>query len=599
MSANSSIDLTSLDFDSLKQSFKNYISSQEIFSDFDFEASNINLLLDILANNTFKNGFLLNMLMSEAFLDSAQLRNSVLSHAKELNYIPRSARSAIARIRVSFEATSENAPYTIVKGKPFTTLVKNKSYTFTNPETILATSTNTSFSFITDIYEGSFLQDAYTFLGGIENQTFPITNPNVDTRSLAVTVYEDNRDVGDTYRYSSTLLDIKSSSKVYFLQSSEDGTYEILFGDNNLGRRPKDNSIIQIEYRVASGPEANGAKKFSCDFDPTGRSELLSNITVDLLEIARDGAVEESIDSIKYYAPRHFQVQERAVTATDYEISLKVQFPEINAVHAFGGETLDPPQFGRVVVAVDVSNVTGLPDSKKKEYYNFIKRRSPFSIEPIFIESEFSYLSIFAKVRFNVNVTALSAETIESLVSAVIQDYHDENLNDFNSTLRFSKLATAIDSVDSSVVSSLMNISLYKKFQPTLGTRQSTELNFNVALRDDIPEKEKIHDINDVRTLYSSVFQYNGEQCIMEDDGSGIVRIMKIKGKNYEYMTNIGTVNYATGKVVISDILVDVYYGNAINIYVLPKDLDITVSQNTILTVESDEIEVDVEEIRI
>ncbi len=597
--ANSSFDLTSLDFDAQKESFKNFIRSQEVFRDYDFEGSNLSMLLDILSYNSFKNAFLINMLMSEAFLDSAQIRNSVLSHAKELNYLPRSSRSAVAKVKVSFRATGESAPYVVPKGKPFTTLVKNQSFTFTNPETLILSSTNTSFSFTTDIYEGVFVQDSYTYLSTTETQKFKITNPNVDTRSLAVVVYEDNKEVGDNYRLATSLLDVKSTSKVYFLQPSEDGKYEVIFGDGNIGRKPKDNSIIVIEYRVSAGTLPNGAKRFSCDFDPTGNSELLGNITVDLLEIARDGSVPEDIESIKYYAPRHFQVQERAITASDFEISLKTAFPEINAVHAYGGEDLDPPQYGRVIVAVDIQGVEGFPEAKKKEYYNFLKRRTAFTIEPIFTEPEFSYLAVQSIVRFNVNITASTAETIKALVTDAINAYRDENLNDFDSILRFSKLAASIDEADPSIVSSITDVWLYKKISPVLGTRQNIEINFNVPLRDDVPGKEKNHKATDIHTVFSSAFQYNGEQCIIEDDGDGIIRLMKVKGDKHETINEIGTVDYSTGKIVISNFLVDQYYGDFLKVYVYPKDKDVLVSKNTILTIEADEIDVSIEELRL
>lgn len=598
MPANSSIDLTTLDFDSHLQSLKTFLKSQDTFRDYDMEGSNINILLELLAYNSFKNGFLVNMLMSEAFLDTAQLRNSILSHAKELNYLPRSMRSSVAKVRVSFQATGENSPYIITKGKPFTTIVRNRSYTFTIPETIVCTSPNTSFSFTTDIYEGSFVQDSYNFAANVENQTFKITNRSIDTRSLTVTVYEDNSEIGQNYQLSSTLLDVTAKSRVFFLQPSEDGSYELLFGDGNIGNRPKDNSIIRIEYRTASGSPANGAKRFSCDFDPTSRGETTSNITVDVLESARDGSEEETIESIRYHAPRHFQVQERAVTAKDYEISLKTQFPEINAVHAYGGEELDPPQYGRVIVSIDITNVNGLPDSKKNEYYRFLKRRSPFTIEPIFIEPEFSYVSIDTIIRYNVNITPLTSETIKTLVSDAIDKFQEDNLNKFNSVLRQSKLAKTIDGADPSIISSITKVAIYKKFNPALGVRQNLEMDFGLPLMDDVPLKEKVHKSSDIRTLYSSVFRFNGEQCVFEDDGAGKIRLMKIKGQNFEMIQDIGSVDYSTGKVSIQNFIMDDYYGGSVKIFILPKDPDILVSRNTILMVEPDEIEISVEELR-
>jgi hypothetical protein len=196
-------------------------------------------------------------------------------------------------------------------------------------------------------------------------------------------------------------------------------------------------------------------------------------------------------------------------------------------------------------------------------------------------------------------VTASSSETIKTLVLATITDYRDTNLNDFDAILRFSKLASAIDAAEDSIVSSHTEICCYKKTNPTLGVRSSISMDFAMALRNDIPEKEKIHDKDDVATLWSTVFQFSGEQCVFEDDGSGLIRIMKIKNTKYEKILDIGTIDYDTGKVVITDVIIDSYYGSAIKIYVAPRDADVQVEQNTILTIEPDEINIEVEELRL
>ena len=218
--ANSSINLVGLDFSDIKQDFKNYLKSQDQFKDYDFDGSNMSVLMDLLAYNTYKNAFYLNMAVSEAFLDSSQMEASVLSHAKELNYIPRSARSSKAKIVVNFQASGDNQPYTVEKGSSFTSIIKNESFIFTIPEALSVSSTNTTFSFETYVYEGVYLKDSYIVDTSIDTQRFILTNKNVDTDSLVVTVYEDGSDVGENYTMSSTLLDLNSTSKVYFLQAS-------------------------------------------------------------------------------------------------------------------------------------------------------------------------------------------------------------------------------------------------------------------------------------------------------------------------------------------------------------------------------------------
>lgn len=596
--ANTSINLVDLDFASLKGSFKNYLRDQNQFKDYDFEGSNINILLDLLSYNSYKNAFYLNMLLSESFLDSAQLRNSILSHAKELNYLPRSARSSKARVRIEFEATGESAPYIIQKGSPLTTLVKNESYTFTVPETITVSSANTTYSFETDIFEGTYIQDTYTYRQGIENQRFKLTNRNIDTGSLTVSVFEDGNEVSDAYKLSTSLLDLDETSKVFFLQPTETGYFEVLFGDNNLGRRPKINSTIVMEYRTSSGELPNGAREFSVDFDPTGSDELNFTPEVNTLENSRDGAEEESIESIRYMAPRHFQTQERAITASDYSIALKGQFPEINAVHAYGGEDLSPPQFGKVFIAVDITNVDGFPESKKIEYRNFIDRRSPFGIRPVFVDPEFSYLSVRSKVRYDVNVTSASRETLKSIIKNAIVDYNEEYLNDFNVILRNSKLETEIDNSDASIISSVTRTQIYKKINPRLGLSENFRINFGVPIIDTIPEKENLHRATDVHALVSSLFIFNSEQVLLEDDGSGNVRIMKTDGFINEKIKNVGKIDYNTGQIEIDGLVVDSFQGSSIKLYVTPVDPDVVASQNSILTIEDDEIIIDLEEVR-
>jgi len=596
--ANTSINLVDLDFASLKGSFKNYLRDQNQFKDYDFEGSNINILLDLLSYNSYKNAFYLNMLLSESFLDSAQLRNSILSHAKELNYLPRSARSSKAKVRIEFEATGESAPYIIQKGSPLTTLVKNESYTFTIPETITVSSANTTYSFETDIFEGTYIQDTYTYRQGIENQRFKLTNRNIDTESLTVSVFEDGNEVSDAYKLSTSLLDLDETSKVFFLQPTETGYFEVLFGDNNLGRRPKINSTIVMEYRTSSGELPNGAREFSVDFDPTGSDELNFTPEVNTLENSRDGAEEESIESIRYMAPRHFQTQERAITASDYSIALKGQFPEINAVHAYGGEDLSPPQFGKVFIAVDITNVDGFPESKKIEYRNFIDRRSPFGIRPVFVDPEFSYLSVRSKVRYDVNVTSASRETLKSIIKNAIVDFNEEYLNDFNVILRNSKLETEIDDSDTSIISSVTRTQIYKKINPRLGLSENFRINFGVPIIDTIPEKEDLHRATDVHALVSSLFIFNSEQVLLEDDGSGNVRIMKTDGFINEKIKNVGKIDYNTGQIEIDGLVVDSFQGSSIKLFVTPVDPDVVASQNSILTIEDDEIIIDLEEVR-
>jgi len=596
--ANSSINLVGLDFDVIKNDFKSYLKSQDQFKDYDFDGSNMSVLLDIMAYNTYKNAFYLNMAISEAFLDSSQLEASVLSHAKELNYLPRSSRSSRCKVRVDFQATGDTQPYIIEKGSSFTGIIKNESFIFTIPETLTVSSTNTSFSYETYLYEGIYLKDSYIVDSNIENQRFIITNKNVDTNSLVVTVYEDGSDIGENYTQSTTLLGLGSSSKAYFLQASDLGNYEIIFGDGVIGKKPKNNSRIVLDYRISNGERADGVKELSINFDPTN-GDILVTPEVTVLENAIGGMQRESLDSVKYYAPRHFQVQERAITTSDYEIMLKTQFPEINTLSVYGGEEVDPPRYGKVFIAIDVSNVDGIPENKRNEYYSFIKARSPLSIDPIITEPIFTYLSVDSKVRYNINISKSTPDRLKTLVTQAILDYNQLYLDDFNATLRNSKLNYTIDSADSSIVSNITDVLIYKKIVPILGTPQNIDILFNVSLTDDLPLLLDSHPSSDRHTISSSLFNYNGIDVSIEDNGEGVLRLVQPIGDMHKKIRDIGTVDYNTGLIKLINFTVNSYQGNEIKIYARPRDTDVSVSKNTILTIEPTEVKVKIEAVRV
>ncbi len=598
--ANTSIQVVDLDFDNIKNSLKNFLRDSDQFKDIDYEASNINMLIELMAVNGYRTGYYQNMVLNESFLDSAILRNSVLSRSKELNYLPISAKSARARVKVTFEADGSSAPYTIPKGSQLTSLVKNDSYTFTIPNLIIVASANSTYEFETDIYEGYFVNDTYTFKAGSDTQLFQVTNRNVDLSSLTVTVFENDNLIGDTYTLSNTLLDLSKDSKVFFLQPAGVGYYEVLFGDGNLGRKPKVNSTIVLNYRVAAGKEANGAREFVLDFDPTGNDELTSSITIDTYQNGIDGADEESIESIKYNAPRHFQTQERAVTASDYKSLLRDKFAEINAINAYGGEELSPPRYGKVYISVDIKDVDGLPDSKKSEYTNYIKNRTTFGIIPEFVEPNYTYIKVISKVRYNVNVTSLPPESIKSLIKNTIVAYRDENLDDFNVIFRQSNLSDEINDSDVSIVSTINDYTVYKKINPTIGVVENHVVDFGTSLRDDLLcEKGDKQPSNILSALRSSNFYYKSELCTFDDDGSGNVRIMKIVGSSHEKITDIGTVNYETGSIRIEDFKVDSYIGSSIRLYIRPKDPDIISTKNNIISIEENEIDITPEQVRV
>ena len=603
--ANTSQNFTELDFGALKNSLINHLRSQPLFKDYDFTGSNLNVLVDLLSKNTEKNSFYLNMVLSEAFLDSAQLKTSVFSHAKDLNYTPRSRRSTKARVKVSFTATGDSQPYIIQKGQSFNTLIKNEAYVFSIPETLIVSSANTQFSVETDVYEGVYMKDSYIFTSDDVDPypRFKITNLNVDTTSLTVVVYENGQAVADIYKPATTLLGLDGNSKVYFLQASEDGNYEILFGDGVNGYTPKNGSTVLLDYRVSNADKPNGAAIFSINFDPTGADTELDhsigdNPNIETIAVGVGGAPSETVESVRYYAPRAFQIQERAVVANDYKILLKMNFPEINAVDVYGGEEEMPPLFGKVIVSVDIDQIDGLPDSKKQEYYNFLKTRCGLTITPIFKDPLFTFLHVDSLVRYNVNISPSSVERIKTLVLDNINRYNEVNLNDFGVTLRYSNLIRSIDQTDSSIVSNITTLMMYKKTQPTTGVPQNMILDFGGALASgQIDEAGASFSADSV--IKSSFFTYKGETVLIKDDGKGNLYIVRRSAQIFDPIFNVGSVNYDNGIVSITNFNPDDFEGNYFKVYARPRDLDVVAARRNILTIESDEVNVIVEALRI
>ena len=600
--ANTSINLATLDFENIKANLKNHLRNQDIFKDYDFDGSNMSVLLDILAYNTSLQAFYTNQLAGESFLDSAQLRSSVVSHAKELNYRPRSSRSAKATIRLRVEQNNSDT-LTIPKGTSFTTTYNFNTYTFTTNEVksyySAFNSATQSYVFETediDIYEGFYVSE--TFVMNYENESlrFVLSNPEIDVSSLVVNSIEDSGSNIVNYTESDTLLGLNNQSRKYFLQAVEQGKYELIFGDDIIGRKPKDRAVISVQYRISSGKNTNGANKFAPDTDLT--SDNSGRVQVTTVTKASGGDEPESIASIKFNAPRHFQTQERAITESDYQNLMRAQFPEIDAISVYGGETVNPPQYGKVFISVSIAGVEGVPNSKKNEYKNFLKPKMPNPVQPVFVDPSYVFAKIISKVKYNLNITNLKPDEIRLLVENKISQYNTDNLNDFNSTLYASQLVRSIDDAHESIVSNSTDVYVYKKILPVLGIYQNIDVFYGIELRDDIPEIAFSHDTNELRTVYSSPFTFNDETVILEDDGIGNIRMMRSNNNSLTIIKNVGTVNYATGHIQLNSFGVQKFEGQSIRLYALAKSKDVTSSNSDVFIIEPSETLISAEAVR-
>lgn len=592
--ANSSIVLTNLDFDTIKTTFKSYLQSQERFNDYDFDGANINVLLDILAYNTYHNAFYLNMVGNEMFLDSAQLRDSVVSHAKELNYVPQSFRSAQANVDIYIKSTDTTKRSIVIpKGTSFTSRLLDKNYTFSVDENIIVNEYSILNNTVTftgkniTLYEGFYVNDTYTYTYGSPTKLI-ISNKNVDISSVTITVVEDSGSSTLVYKRATSMFDLTKDSQVFFVQGAESDSYEVVFGDGVTGRRPKNNSIISIEYRISNGELPNGCNRFVPDSPIQGET----NIDVQTNSPAAGGNVYETVESIKYNAPRHFTSQERAITTEDYETLLKLNFPEINTVTAYGGEDLNPPQFGKVYVSVDLREVDALPDIKKQEYYRFLKPRSPVSIDPVFVDPEYTYLGITSKVNYNVNITALTADDIKTIAGSAILLYAENNLNNFNRTFRYSKLVQAIDNAQVSIISNETDVTIIKIITPELNRFLTFDISYNIPLT----VEQQTTQLTNQFSVYSSFIQYKGIKSFIRDNGAGLLNVLSAATE--AVIDTVGTIDYDTGLLQFSNIKIDSYFGAGIKFYAYPRNKDISTINNVILNIIEEDLAINVVPVR-
>ncbi len=593
--ANTSVSLTSLDFASVKQNLQLYLQSQDRFSDYDFTGSNFNVLLDVLSYNTFLNAYYLNIIGNEMFIDSAQIRDSAVSHAKTLNYTPRSFTSAAATVDIRITpANNQTTTVTIPARTSFTAKVGNDNYTFSTSENIIInnwTLSGASRVFTaanTVISEGVWVTD--TFVTRANDTTRMIlTNKTVDTNSITVTVLEDNQATTIAYSRAKSLFGLTAASPVYFIQGAENYSYEIVFGDNVVSRKPKDNSIVVVQYRTCNGQLPNGAERFLAD----GPIDNHTNISVLTVSRAAGGTIAEDLAEIKFNAPRAFQTQERAITVEDYRTLLLQAFPEINDIHAYGGEQLVPPQYGKVFLAVDLEQSDRLPQSKRDQLYSYIKPRSPISIDPVFVEPDYSYIVVDTNVSYNINISSLSISDIRSIVLSAIVGYSNTSLDKFAATLNYSRLVAAIDNAQRAIVSNQTRIRLAKRISPALGTSTRIDVAFALPLTTvltDLPANSS--------TISSSVFIVSGTGCILADDGRGVINVVSAADRSIIVQRNVGLVNYTTGLVQITNLVVDSYSGY-INIVVVPASVDVSANTNVILAIDPVDVTINVSQVRV
>lgn len=577
MSANSSLLVSSLDFSTIKENLITFMRAQAQFKDYDFEGSNIAVLMDLLAYNTYLNNFYTNMAISESFLDSAQLRDSVVSRAKELNYTPRSFRSSTAAVTIQFTPGDSPASITIPKGTSFNARLDSDVYSFVTDSDIVVSSFN-DYSTTLDIYEGYYVTEIFQVDTSIDNQRFVLNNINIDTDSLSVVVQTSNSDTTNSeFIRATTLLGQDETSKIFFVQAADKERYEVVFGDGVIGVPIINGNIIKASYRAAKGESPNGCTDFKPSSSIAGYSTSL--ITVETITDAYGGAEPETVESIKFNAPRHYQTQDRAVTASDYRTIILEKFPDVRAINVYGGESVYPPDYGKVYISVDLNNFTGVPDIVKSDIISFLEDKMPISIEPKIVDADYLYLDVNANISYNLNLTTKNSTDIESVVTNAITEFDNLYLDKFKTTFRYSKLASAIDSSDTSIVSTNLTVAMIRKISPLIGIQQSISVDFQNTIKP--------------YSVISSSFTYENVSAYLVDYELNEISIAtKESGVETILTHNIGTVDYETGDIVLDLPAISAYTNSEIKIYATCGQNDISVINNTIIMIDPDDIEI-------
>ena len=545
----SKLAVSELDFDNIKTNLKQFLGDQNEFADYNFDASAMSVLLDLLSYNTHYNAFYLNMIANEMFLDTASIRSSVVSRAKHLGYTPVSMKGAKAYVDLTITPADDPATIVIAKDTQFTSSVDGVAYTFctSNSATVNVNANGVYTTANVELTQGIPLTHKYTANTSDPDQRFILPNANTDTSTLTVKmqISATNSNL-HTYTAANDTTTVNSTANVYFLEEDEEGRYEVTFGDGVIGRALVTGNIIILSSLVADGDAPNGAKTFS----PVSGVGGYSNVIVSTVTNAVGGAERDSISTIKFNAPKNYQAQNRAVTISDYKRLLERDYPAAESVIAWGGEEHDPPVYGKVYLAIKPQ--TGLTLSSATKSYiadTVLGGRNIVSITPEVVDPDYMYITVTSTISYDSTRTTESAEQIKNSISNTVYQYGVNNLGLFANQFRYSPMIKQIDETETSIESSLTSIKLRREITPILGSSTSYTLKFSNEIK---------HDSNTDISISSTRFSHNDdngtlrEDCELQDD-DGILQVFRTSGADRVVVANnVGTVTYGTGVVALT-----------------------------------------------
>ena len=543
--------VTDLDFDQIKTNLKTFLQAQPDLADYDFEGSALSTIIDVLAYNTFYNSFNANVNMNEIFLDTAQVRNNVVAHAKSLGYVPRSATSPFASINVTINNPAGSpSSLSMSRGTTFQTTIDGTNYTFLNLEaqTIQPVGGVYTFSNL-KVNQGTLRTQTFTVDDTSTAQKYAIPDTNVDTATLVVKVKTNSTSSDfDVYTLVTNIVDVKGDTQAYFLQEGLDGQFEIYFGDDVFGKKLDAGNVVEIEYLVTEGVSANNATVFKM----TGNVSGNTNASVTLVDKSGGGADREETDSIKFNAPLSFLSQNRVVTADDYKAIVKNNYTNTETISVWGGEEQAVPEYGKVFLSIKPANADTLTATQKQFIKDSIlKTKNLVSITPEIVDPDYTYIKLEVFFKYDPNLTSLTAGELKNAVIATITSYNNTNLKKFDGVFRASQVTTQIDATNPAILNTIMRVNVQKRLYPTIGTAKKYELEFSSPFSTNIAENASVID--------SSEFVLNGFNHKMQDiktDDPNIRRVQFYRITNNQKIItteNAGTVDIAAGKVTLTN----------------------------------------------
>ena len=591
------LNVTEFDFDEVKDNLKVFMRNQTEFKDYDFEGSGLSALLDVLAYNTHYLGFNANMLANEMFLDSSQLRSSVVSHAKTLGYSTRSARAAKAILNVFLNTSNISA--TVSAGTVFTTSVGDTSYQFVTIQDVVSTNVGSIIPFNNlSVYEGSFVSTRYTVDTQNVEQRFLINDDRADTTTLTVTVQNSSIDsITSTYTLATDISTLTSTSNVYFLQEVESGKFEIYFGDGILGNAIEDGNIIILNYVVTNKGVANGAVTFT----NSAAIDTVNSVNISTVSPSAGGSEPETIQSIKYNAPLDYASQGRCVTAEDYKTYVKQLFPNTQTASVWGGENgsfnpvtgvSDIAEYGKVFISVKSTTGLNLNEVQKAQLVTDLSPYTVASISTVVVDPAIINLILNVNFKYNASATTQSEESLANLVNSTITRFNENYLKVFNSVFRHSQFTSLIDTTDSAILNNITTVSLSSLYTPNILGSYSFTVNFGNALYN----PHSGHNASGGGVIASTGFYISGNanEMFFDDDGAGNLRIYYLDvGVRTYYNVEAGTVNYTTGLVSANPLYIssvsniDGNISTAIRMTGTPNSTDIVGRRNQILEIDT------------